>query len=157
LLGLLRTADRVWNASRVFFAQWGLSPSQFNILNLICDVREGRTQTQLSRELLMHRSNVTGLVDRLGARGLVERKDVPGDRRVYRVVLTAEGRRLMAEILPRYYAAAEEVWGGLSVEAVVRLSDSLGKVAQATEESEVEFRRRLKGRARRARRDAGET
>ena len=35
LMELLRTADTLWNASRVFFERWDLSPSQFNVLNLL--------------------------------------------------------------------------------------------------------------------------
>src|SRR5258706_5874031 len=91
LLQLLRTAETLWNASRVFFAQWHLSPSQFNVLNLLHGKPSGASQVELSRDLIMHRSNVTGLIDRLQARGLVERGDDPKDRRVYRVVLTADG------------------------------------------------------------------
>jgi len=151
LLRLLRTADRIWNASRVFFGRWELSPSQFNILNLICDTAEGMTQTALSRELLMHRSNVTGLVDRLEIRGLVERRELAGDRRVYRVVLTAVGRRLMSEILPRYYEAAEEVWGEMSTEDAGRLSDELQRIAAQAEQVEAKYRGRGMDRRRRGR------
>jgi DNA-binding MarR family transcriptional regulator len=150
LLRLLRTADRIWNASRVFFGRWELSPSQFNILNLILDASEGRTQTELSRELLMHRSNVTGLVDRLEARGYVERRAVAGDRRVYQVRLTAAGRRLMAEILPHYYEAAEEVWGEMSIEAAERLSESLQRIADHAEQAEARFRAGMDRSRRRA-------
>src|SRR5438445_9421408 len=107
LIGLLRTAETLWNASRVFFARWDLSPSQFNVLNLLYDQPEGCTQIELSRSLIMHRSNVTGLVNRLEARGLVQRRDSANDRRAYRVVLTVAGRKLLQEILPHYYAAAE--------------------------------------------------
>src|SRR5262245_10345643 len=107
LLQLLRTAETLWNASRVFFAQWNLSPSQFNVLNLLHGKPTGSSQIDLSRDLIMHRSNVTGLVDRLQARGLVQRTDDPVDRRVYRVVLTSEGATLLERILPHYYKAAE--------------------------------------------------
>src|ERR1035438_1816121 len=65
LMELLRTADTLWNASRVFFERWDLSPSQFNVLNLLHLNPEGLSQTDLSRQLIMHRSNLTGLVDRL--------------------------------------------------------------------------------------------
>jgi MarR family 2-MHQ and catechol resistance regulon transcriptional repressor len=143
---LLRTADRIWNASRVFFAKWRLSTSQFNILNLAYDAAEGMTQTDLSRELLMHRSNVTGLVDRLENRGLAERRELAGDRRVYRVVLTAAGRKLMDEILPRYYEAAEEVWGGLSKAESERLSGDLEKIAENAEQMEAKLRRQRASR-----------
>jgi MarR family transcriptional regulator, organic hydroperoxide resistance regulator len=39
-------------------------------------------------------SNLTTLVDRLEARGAVERQSDPGDRRVKALVLTVEGERL---------------------------------------------------------------
>ena len=128
LLQLLRTAETLWNVSRLFFARWDLSPSQFNILNLLCDRPEGCTQIELSRLLIMHRSNVTGLVDRLEARGLVQRRDSPHDRRVYRVILTAAGKKLLQQILPRYYAAAEEVWGTLPARRANQLINELTRV-----------------------------
>jgi len=113
LLQLLRTAAALWSASHALFARWELSPSQFNLLNLLHPGPSGASQVELSRALIMHRSNVTGLVDRLQARGLVERRARSGDRRTYEVVLTPAGRRLVREILPHYYAAAERVWGDL--------------------------------------------
>ena len=128
LLQLLRTAESLWNASRLFFAQWDLSPSQFNVLNLLYDQPAGSTQIELSRSLIMHRSNVTGLVDRLEARGLVQRRDNAGDRRAYRVVLTVAGRKLVQQILPHYYAAAEKVWGELAVNRANQLVNDLIRV-----------------------------
>ncbi len=113
LIQLLRTAETVWNSSRVFFQRWGLSPTQFNVLNLLHGVPGGLSQIDLSRALLMHRSNLTGLVDRLEKRGLVARGERPGDRRSYRVRLTAQGAQLMRRIQPSYFRAAEEVWGEL--------------------------------------------
>jgi|SRR5690242_11100502 len=128
LLQLLRTAETLWNASRLFFAQWDLSPSQFNVLNLLCDHPDGCTQIELSRSLIMHRSNVTGLVDRLEARRLVQRRDSADDRRAYRVMLTPAGRKLIELILPRYYAAAEKVWGELAVNRANQLVNDLARV-----------------------------
>lgn len=49
-------------------------------------------------------SNVTGLVNRLEKRGLVERRSDPGDRRVRMLALTAEGRRVRGEALERWNA-----------------------------------------------------
>ena len=43
-------------------------------------------------------SNVTGVVDRLEARGLVERRTLPSDRRVKQLVLTEEGMRVRRRI-----------------------------------------------------------
>jgi DNA-binding MarR family transcriptional regulator len=44
-------------------------------------------------------SNVTGIVDRLEARGLVERRSDPRDRRVKQLVVTDRGRELRARLL----------------------------------------------------------
>jgi DNA-binding MarR family transcriptional regulator len=130
LLELLRTAETLWNASRVFFARWDLGPSQFNVLNLLCDLPGGCTQVELSRQLIMHRSNVTGLVDRLEARGLVRRQPVPGDRRAFNVTLTPAGRRLVREIHPHYYRAAEAAWKGITPARARQLVSDMAAVCQ---------------------------
>ncbi len=128
MLQLLRTAETLWNSSRIFFSRWDLSPSQFNVLNLLRNNDPGLTQTELSQELLTHRSNVTGLVDRLEERGLVQRRNVPGDRRAYRVTITEAGRKLLQEILPVFYQAAEEVWSPMSTKRAKELVAELGAI-----------------------------
>ena len=133
LMELLRTADTVWNASRVFFERWDLSPSQFNVLNLLHLNPGGLSQTDLSRQLIMHRSNLTGLVDRLEKRGLVARREVAADRRAYSVVLTAAGARLLRDILPRYYEEAARVWDRLPARRAAELIADLQQVAHNAE------------------------
>ena len=81
----------------------------------------------------MHRSNVTGLVDRLEKRGLVQRRDVAGDRRAYRVVLTPPGLKLLGEVLPRYYKDASQVWNHLSRARASQLVADLQQVAANAE------------------------
>ena len=129
LIQLLRTAEELWNASRVFFARWDLSPSQLNLLNVLNDFPQGCTQSDLSRQLIMHRSNVTGLVDRLEERRLVARRESTEDRRVWLVVLTPDARRLLAEIYPHYYAAAEQVWGKLPAARAQKLVSELNTLS----------------------------
>ncbi|HEY5911163.1 MAG TPA: MarR family transcriptional regulator [Verrucomicrobiae bacterium] len=144
LLQLLGTADAIWNASRVFFAAWDLSPSQFNVLNLLRGVPGGISQTELSRRLITHRSNVTGLADRLERRGLVSRQDVAGDRRAYRVVLTRSGAELLKQILPEYHARADALWRGLSLNHVSRLTSKLQALARNAERIAMELPERVK-------------
>jgi DNA-binding MarR family transcriptional regulator len=134
LMELLRTADAVWNASRAFFERWDLSPSQFNVLNLLHFNPDGLSQTDLSRQLIMHRSNLTGLVDRLEKRGLVARREVAADRRAYSVVLTAAGTRLLREILPRYYEEAARVLDRLPARRATELIADLQQVARNVEQ-----------------------
>ncbi len=125
LIQLLRTAEDLWNSSRIFFDRWNLSPSQFNVLNLLYGVPEGMSQSDLSRLLIMHRSNATGLIDRLEKRLLVRRESHPTDRRAYRVVITPTGADLLNQIYPHYFAAAERVWSNLPDTAVSQLLEQL--------------------------------
>jgi DNA-binding MarR family transcriptional regulator len=130
LIELLRTAETLWNSSRVFFARWDLSPSQFNVLNLLFEQPQGCTQISLSRQLIMHRSNITGLVDRLEARGLVRRQEIPGDRRAFNVVLTPAGKKLVNAIQPHYYRAAEIVWSGIPIPRAKQILSELQAISQ---------------------------
>jgi DNA-binding MarR family transcriptional regulator len=68
--------------------QCGLSVVQASALLQIGD---GASMSELGARLGGHASNATGITDRLAARGLVERHEDPGDRRVKRVGLTPEG------------------------------------------------------------------
>lgn len=91
------------NVSR-FLARWDLFPSAFNLLAIL--VRFGGEGVHLSRisELLaVSRANVTGLVDVLARKNLVERVASTKDRRVRLARLTPDGQRLIDEILPQYY------------------------------------------------------
>ncbi len=131
LLELLRTSETLWNASRVFFARWDLSPSQFNVLNLLYARPDGCSQIELSRLLIMHRSNVTGLVDRLESRGLLRRQDSPADRRAFIILLTPAGKKIIRQIQPHYYRAAETVWSGITIERAQQLVATLQTISQS--------------------------
>lgn len=69
-----------------------LTPNDSRALHTL-DAREGRTMRSLAEEWGCDASNATWIVDRLEARGLAERRQKPGDRRVKLVVLTAAGVR----------------------------------------------------------------
>jgi DNA-binding MarR family transcriptional regulator len=84
-------------------AQLELSPVQCHVLHLI-DPRRPVSMGELADTLACDRSNVTGLVDRLEARGLVRRRPSDGDRRVKALVLTATGSRLRDLLLDRLTA-----------------------------------------------------
>ncbi len=135
LIGLLRASESLWNASRVFFARWDLGPSQFNVLKLLHDQPEGCTQTELSRALLVHRSNITGLLNRLERRKLIARRDSATDRRAYRVLLTAAGRKQVRSVLPHYHRAAAQVWGDLPEKRARQIVADLGQVSRNAEAS----------------------
>ena len=79
-------------------AELELHPAQAGAL---LQLEEPLSMNHLAGELGCDNSNVTGLVDRLEARGLVARRADPEDRRVRQVVLTAAGRRTRERLLKR--------------------------------------------------------
>ena len=106
---------RVWRLMvRFFFAQrehlpaagaeFELSPAQCHVLHLI-DPDQPVPMGRLADTLACDASNVTGLIDRLESRGLVERRPSDRDRRVKVLQLTAAGARLRTQMLRRVTAA----------------------------------------------------
>jgi DNA-binding MarR family transcriptional regulator len=81
-------------------AELGLSAAQCAVLRLL-DEGAPVAMCRIAEALACDPSNVTGIVDRLEARGLVERRADPEDRRVKNLVLTARGREQRARLLER--------------------------------------------------------
>ena len=78
---------------------------QFDVLNQLERERDGLTFVELSRRLLVTAGNLTGIVDRLHAEGLVRRAVHPADRRAFRLTLTPKGRRLVRRAQGRHHRA----------------------------------------------------
>lgn len=104
-------ASRAWQLlMRFFFAQrehlpscgeaFELSPVQCHVLHLI-EPGAPVPMSRLAEVLSCDASNVTGLVDRLESRGLVQRRSSSLDRRVKVVDLTPAGSRFRGQLLRR--------------------------------------------------------
>ena len=76
--------------------EFDLMPPQQLILGLL---EEPRPMGELAQHMHCDNSNITGIVDRLEARGLVERRSAKGDRRVKALTITAAGLELRVEVL----------------------------------------------------------
>jgi len=79
-------------------AEFDLSPIQCHVLHLI-QPGQPLPMGRLAETLSCDASNVTGLVDRLESRGLVERRPADTDRRVKVLQLTPAGSRVRAQLL----------------------------------------------------------
>jgi len=81
-------------------SELGLSEAQCRVLELL-DPSTSVSMCNVARALDCDPSNVTGIVDRLEARGLVERSPDRADRRVKKLMLTRVGKELRARLLER--------------------------------------------------------
>src|SRR5437764_7864589 len=86
----------------------GLTPGHMKLL-LHLDDQDGQAMGTLAHSFRCDASTMTWLVDRLEERGLVERRVLPGDRRVKAVALTASGAKTKAELLERLYQPPPEL------------------------------------------------
>jgi MarR family transcriptional regulator, organic hydroperoxide resistance regulator len=87
---------------RIFQAaqEFDLHPGQLRALQLL-DPSSEVPMSALAGQMFCDASNVTGIVDRLEARGLIERRPAEHDRRVKMLAVTAEGERVRARLVER--------------------------------------------------------
>ncbi|GGV85326.1 MarR family transcriptional regulator [Streptomyces griseoloalbus] len=102
-----------------------LTGAQARLLSLLS--LEPLPMRKLAQRLKCEPSNVTGIVDRLESRGLVERRPDPADRRVKLAAATAEGRRV-ARSLQDSLRFAREPLAGLSEAERLALRDALRRM-----------------------------
>ena len=110
--------------------QWGTTLPRFDLMAQLERNPDGLKMNELSRRMMVTGGNVTGITDQLVTEGLVERLDVEGDRRAYRVRLTAAGRKLFIEMARQHEAWIVASFEGLSTREVESLHKLLGKVKQ---------------------------
>ncbi|MFF4903920.1 MarR family winged helix-turn-helix transcriptional regulator [Streptomyces sp. NPDC001260] len=110
-------------------AQHALTGAQARLLSLLS--LEPLPMRKLAQKLKCEPSNVTGIVDRLESRGLVERRPDPADRRVKLAAATKEGRRVARELRDGLRFAREPL-AGLSDAERLSLRDLLKRMLGAS-------------------------
>jgi DNA-binding MarR family transcriptional regulator len=87
---------------------------------------------ELARRIVLSRSNLTRLADRLERAGLVAREDTPNDRRGYHCVITRAGLTMRKKMWPVYEAAIERLFSRhITVEEARAMGVALARAARA--------------------------
>lgn len=132
LLSVVLTAAQLHKLAERFFTKYGVTDTQFNILMTLDDSGpDGLTQQELSEKLVVHKSNVTGLVDRLEKLGYVKRQVDEEDRRCNYIVLTPKGDKLIGKAEAPYFSEVDRIMNSLSEGEKRALISSTGKIRQA--------------------------
>ncbi|MBN9404199.1 MAG: MarR family transcriptional regulator [Burkholderiales bacterium] len=108
---------------------------RFDLMAQLERAPDGLRMNELSRRMMVTGGNVTGITDQLAAEGLVERVEVAGDRRAYRVRLTPRGRRLFNSMAQAHESWVVDAFGALSAEDIRALHELLGKVKASFQET----------------------
>lgn len=106
--------------------RFGMALARFDLLAQLERSSEGLRMGELSHRLMVSGGNVTGLVARLDAEGMVERTPEPGDRRASVVRLTARGRDAFRAMAQEHERWIIEMTGGLRNADRARLYALLG-------------------------------
>lgn len=95
-LNLWRTYDLLKAHEDRLFSEYDLSAQQYNTLRLLKAVHPGRLPTlELGARLVSRAPDMTRLLDRLEARGLIDRERLPENRRVVEIGITPDGVKLL--------------------------------------------------------------
>lgn len=105
-----------------------LTPPQFDVIATLGG-KPGMTCRELGEQTLITKGTLTGMLDRLEARGLIRRDAVENDRRSVFVGLTPAGERLHARIFPEHVRHLRTCFAGLDSRELRQLDDLLERLA----------------------------
>lgn len=100
-LYLIRVHDKIQRHSTTHLECYELTPAQYDVLAQLNDA-PGIPQQELAQRLMVTKGNVCGLINRMSAHGLVERRCDPQDRRINLLYLTELGQKVAVEAVPAY-------------------------------------------------------
>jgi MarR family 2-MHQ and catechol resistance regulon transcriptional repressor len=132
-IALARAHNAVAQLAAADVARHGLTTAEFGVLEVLYH-KGPMLLNEVQRRILVSSGGITYLVDRLEKRGLVERRDCPGDRRARLAALTADGQSLVASIFPAHAAMIRDALGDLSAgekDEVARLLRIIQKTGEA--------------------------
>lgn len=130
-LSLLREFVRAYQAFTNYdeehIRQLGLTCPQFDVISTLGNT-PGMTMGQLAEKTLVTKGTLTGIIDRLEKKGLVQREVPPENRRCFVIVLTPEGERVFEEAFPAHILYLKQRFGHLSAAELEEIRAALQKL-----------------------------
>ncbi len=132
-LNILRTSDQFQNQFLRLFRNYGLTPSQYNVLRILRG--EGRPMPcqEITQRMIQVVPAMTGLLDRLEQQELVRRNRCEEDRRVIFVELSDKARDLLKQLDQPVLDLHHRLMGHLSPEELSELTRLLEKARHPQE------------------------
>ena len=129
-LSIARTADRFGICFARLFREFGLTPSQYNVLRILRGEGKPLPVLEIADRMIAAVPGITGLIDRLEAMGLTARDRSTEDRRVIFVVITPKGLALLGKLDGPVAALHKRLIGHLSPAELRELIRLLEKARQ---------------------------
>jgi DNA-binding MarR family transcriptional regulator len=134
VLNLFRTSDRLHLRFARLFRDYGLTPSQYNILRILRGEGRPLPILEIASRTITVVPGITGLVDRLERAGMVRRERCPEDRRVIYVATTARALDLLTRLDEPLRQLHRQIVGHLSAAELQQLSQLLEKARACCED-----------------------
>lgn len=104
---------------------------QFDLLSQLQREPDGLRLSDLSRRMMVTPGNLTGLVDRLVGDGQIAREQMPDDRRVVVVRMTAKGQSDFARMAEAHQDWIAKLFAGLAPEDLALLTKELAALKKS--------------------------
>ena len=119
------------NMLRQFFRTKGTTEAQFNVLMLLKYAEHPMTQKELSELLLVDKSDLSGLVDRMESAGLIKREKAANDRRSYHLLITANALKMLDDIELPYRELLHRIMGSFEHQELLKITELMSKLQKA--------------------------
>ncbi|MGO9601399.1 MAG: MarR family winged helix-turn-helix transcriptional regulator [Isosphaeraceae bacterium] len=129
-LSIARTADRFGICFARLFREFGLTPSQYNVLRILRGEGKPLPILEIADRMIAAVPGITGLIDRLEAIGLLTRDRSTEDRRVIFVAITPKGLSLLGKLDGPVAALHKRLIGHLTTAELRELIRLLEKARQ---------------------------
>ncbi|HOT44809.1 MAG TPA: MarR family transcriptional regulator [Spirochaetota bacterium] len=106
---------------------YDITPEQGHVLNAIGE-SEGISQSEIAGRTMKDKPTITRILDNLEKKKLIERRSDTGDRRAYRIYLTAKGKEKIAMFMKIIEEVDEKAFRGLNDNDIRKLEEILGTV-----------------------------
>jgi DNA-binding MarR family transcriptional regulator len=117
----------------------GLTHAQFDIVATLGNTA-GMSYKELGERTLITKGTLTGVIERLEQKGLVQRERSSEDKRSFSVRLTAQGEQVFREVFPQVVEHGKKLFASYGATDFDKLDEALGtlrqRMADATATSE---------------------
>jgi DNA-binding MarR family transcriptional regulator len=128
---ILRSSEYLNGCLNEALKPYDISFTQYSALRILSGEEEGLPSSAIGERMITRDTDVTRLVDRLAARGLVERYRDENDRRIARVRLTSSGTELLNRLEGPTLQLAASRFAAVKPKRIRRLIEVLRDLRQA--------------------------
>ncbi|CAM3939385.1 MarR family transcriptional regulator [Nocardia ninae] len=134
VIGRIQRLSRLFEQDlKRFFSDFGMEFWEFDVLATLrrSGSETGLTAGALIKVAMVTSGAITNRIDRLVAKGWIERQPCPEDRRVIRVRLTPEGRKVIDDVLPKHMENEQRLLASLDLDSREQLAGLLRTLAES--------------------------